>query len=163
MAWLSLRAWVCDELGGGFADDAFGVAVGDGLREGVQVEGGDFLDDGGEQQTRGEARVLRLFGDERGGGVDGDGVELAGGGAVVEAADGLAGYADGVDVGEAVRGALDGADDLVDVDGLERAVALADVHDGGFVALGEVGSEVGEVGLDLDLDRMRPWMNLLGL
>ena len=154
-----------DELGGGVADDAFGVAVGDGLREGVEVEGGDFFDDGGEEEAGGEAGVLRLFGDEGGGGVDGDGIELAGGGSVVEAADGFGGYADGVDVGEAVGGTLDGANDLVDVDGLERSVALADVHDGGFVALGKVGREVGEswFGFELGSDWERPWTNLLGL
>ena len=75
----------------------------------------------------------RLLGDERGGGLDRERVELAGGGAVVEAADGLGGDAHGVDVRQAVAAALHGADDLVDVDRLKRAVALADLHlRGGF-------------------------------
>jgi hypothetical protein len=133
-----------DEFGGGFGDDAFLMAVGDGLREGVEVERGDFFDDGGEEEACGEAGVLRLLGDERGGGVDGDGVELAGGGSVVEAADGLGGDANGIDVAEAVGGALHGSDDLVDVDRFKRSIALADVHDWGFFADGKTGVDVGK-------------------
>ncbi len=133
-----------DELRCGLRHDAFAMADLDRLREGVDVLTGDLLDDGRVQQTRGEAGVLGLFGDQRRGGLDGDGVELARGGAVEEAADGLAGDADGIDVREAVAAALDGADDLVDVDGFEVAVALAHLHLGRDLCWGKMGVEFGE-------------------
>ena len=49
-----------------------------------------------------------------------------------------------IDVGQAVAAALDGADDLVDVDGFEAAVAFFDLHLRRCFGLGEIGVEVGE-------------------
>ncbi len=89
-----------------------------------------FLVDERREQARGELRVLRLLDDERGGGLDGELVQLARGGAVVETADGLRGDAHRVDVGQADAAAPDRAHDLVDVHRLGGAVALADAHGG---------------------------------
>jgi len=50
-------------------------------------------------------------------------------------------------VGKAVRGALDGADDLVDLDRFERPVALADMHNGRLLTRRKSRREVGESGL----------------
>jgi len=135
------------KLGGGRIHNSLLVRVSDGLREGVQVLAGDLFHDGAQKQPRSERRVLRLLGDKRGRGVDGDGVELAGGGSVIERADGFGRDAHGVDMRQSAGAALDGADDLVDVHRFKRAVALADVHDGGFFARGKTGVEVGEAGL----------------
>ncbi len=113
----------------------------DGLREGVDVLAGDLLGDGGKQKARGEAGVLGLLCDESGCGLNGDGVEFAGGCAVKEASDGLAGDPDGVDVGQAVAASLDGADDLVYIDGLEvDPLRLRTCICGAASAAGKLGS-----------------------
>src|SRR6185437_7724058 len=100
------------------------------LGEGVDLLVADLLVDGGGEQARRQARVLRLLGDEAGRGLDRELIELAGGRAVVEAADGLGRHPQGVDVPEPQAAAVDRADDLVDVHRLRRAVPLAHPHRG---------------------------------
>ena len=114
------------------------------MRKGIDVLPGDFLGDRSHQEASGEAGVFRLLGDERRGGLDGDGVKLASGSSVEEAADGLGGDADWIDVGQAGAAALNGADDLVNVDRLHETVALAHVHLWRSFSGREVGVEVRE-------------------
>src|SRR5690606_10754708 len=94
-----------------------------------------LVDDRGEQPG-GELGVVRLLGDERGRGADRQVVEVLGRGAVDEAGDGPGGDAHRVDVLEALRAPGNGADDLVQVDGLEAAVALSHPHLDAGVLLG---------------------------
>jgi hypothetical protein len=75
-----------------------------------------------------ELGVFRLLGDERGRRLDREPVELAGGGAVEEAADGLDRDPHDVDVRQAAGRPLHGPDDLVDVDRLEPAVTFPHMH-----------------------------------
>ena len=116
------------ELRDAVVDEAEGVPRLHGLREGVDVLVAHFLvyEDG--EETRGQLGVLRLLCDERRGGADGEFVQLAGGRAVVQSADGAGGDAQRVDALQSSGGALDRAHDLHHVGGLEPSVPLADVH-----------------------------------
>ncbi len=60
--------------------------------------------------------------------MDGDGIEFAGGGAIVEPADGAAGHAHGIHLRKPVTTTLNRADNLVDIDRLPRTIPLADLH-----------------------------------
>jgi len=124
-------AGVClDEVQHALVDQADVEAHADGLRERIHALALHFLVDEAGQQARGQLRVLGLLDDEGGGGADRQLVELARGGAVVQAGDGLQGDAHGVDLVQAVAAAAHGAHDLVDVDGLALAAALGHGHHG---------------------------------
>ncbi len=125
---VELAGVVLDEGGGLVADEPLGVPEGDGLAEGRDALPAHLLLDVAGEQPRGEPRVLRLLADQLGGGLDGQPVELGGGGAVVQAADGAGGDPHGVDVRQVAADAVDGADDLRHVDRFAVAVALADGH-----------------------------------
>ena len=112
-------------------DQADRMPLRDRLRERMHALPRDFLVDIARQQARGEARVLRLVGGERGGGADRQLVEFAGRGAVVDAGDGLQRDAHRIDVVQPVAAALHGAHDLADIDRFAAAVALGDAHGGG--------------------------------
>ena len=101
------RRWLPDvlthEIRESVVHESQAVGGDDGLGEGVDLLAADLLLDVGGEQSRGQPRVLRLLDDERRGGLDGELVQLACGGAVVEPADGLRGHPQGVDVGEPRR------------------------------------------------------------
>ena len=140
---VELAGVVLDEAGGLLADQALGVAQADGLAEGGDALVADLLLDVRGQQPRGEPGVLRLLADHLGGGLDAEPVELGGGGAVVQAADGAGGDPHRVDVGEVAADAVDRPDDLVDVDVLGVAVALEHLHGGAADGLGRHGRQRG--------------------
>ena len=98
-------------------DQADFMAAQDRLRERVDFLPGHFLGDGVGQQARGQAAVFGLLGGQQRGGADGQLIQLARGGAVVQAADGARGHAHRVDRVQAVAVALHRAHDLVEIDG----------------------------------------------
>src|SRR6202022_2733917 len=116
-----------DELGRRLANHSLLMSVRDGLRERVKVQGRDLLHNRREQQPRGKARVLRLFCNQRSCRVDRDGVKLPRGRAIVKTPDGLGRDTDSIDMVKAVGRPLNGANDLVHVNGLKRTVAFANV------------------------------------
>ncbi len=130
---VQLAGVVLDERRGLVADQPLGVAQGHRLAERRDALVAHLLVDEAGQEPGGELAVLRLLADHLGGGLDGQPVELGGRGAVVQATDGAGGDPHGVDLGQVVAAPVDGADDLVDVDGLVVAVPLADLHPGAQV------------------------------
>ena len=120
-----------DELEDVVADQAEGVAEGDRLREPGDILVADFFVDIGRQHAGGELGVVGLLDDEAGCGADRQLVELLGGGAVGEGGDRAGGDDHRVDAHQALGGTGDGVDDLVEIDGFERAVALLHAHGGG--------------------------------
>jgi hypothetical protein len=100
----------------------------DRLAERVDVLVLDFFLDVGRQQPRRELGVVGLFDDQRRRGADRQLVELFGGRAIAQTADGARGNAHDIDTGEVDRTAVDRPHDLVDIDGLEVTVALAHTH-----------------------------------
>ena len=92
-----------DEGRGGVADQALAVAERDALAERVHALAAHLLADVAGEQAGGELGVRGLLGDEFGGGLDGQPVQFGGGGAVVEAADGLGGDPHRVDVRQVRR------------------------------------------------------------
>ena len=127
---VELAGVVLDERRGLVADQSLGVAEGDRLAERRDALVADLLVDVARQQPRGQPRVLRLLADHLGGRLDRQPVQLGGGGAVVQPADGAGGDPHRVHVGQVAADAVDRPDDLVDVDRLGVAVALADLHGG---------------------------------
>ena len=117
-----------DELDRCVADDAEFVADQDRLREGVDVLVPYLLVDDRGEEAAGQAGVVGLFDHERRGGADGQRVEFLGGGAVAEAGDRAGGDLHRVDARQALCATMNGTDDLVEVDRLEVAVALAHHH-----------------------------------
>ena len=117
-----------DELDRCVADDAEFVADQDRLRERVDVLVPYLLVDDRGEEAAGQAGVVGLFDHERRGGTDGQSVELLGGGAVAEAGDRAGGDLHRVDARQALCATMNGTDDLVEVDRLEVAVALAHHH-----------------------------------
>ena len=120
-----------DELEDVVTDQAEGVAEGDRLREPGDVLVADFFVDIGREHAGGELGVVGLFDDETGCGADRQLIKLLGGGAVGEGRDRAGGDDHRVDAHQALGGAGDGVDDLVEIDGFERAVALLHAHGGG--------------------------------
>ncbi|MNS47567.1 hypothetical protein D3C72_801020 [compost metagenome] len=105
-------------------NEPVGARLGQVVLEGAAEA--DFLGHQAREQTGGDPRVGRLFHghhDRRG---DRLLVELAGGGAVVEGADGDLGDRHGLHPAEARAGLGDGAQDLVELDTLAGAVAFGD-------------------------------------
>ncbi len=125
---VELAGVVLDEARGLVADQPLGVPERDRLAERGDALAADLLVDVRRQQPRGQPGVLRLHADHLRRRLDREAVQLGGRGAVVQAADGPGGHPQRVDVGEVVGPALDGADDLVHVDGLGVAAALAHLH-----------------------------------
>ena len=125
---VELAGVVLDERRRLVADQPLGVAERDRLAERRDALVADLLVDVAGQQPCREPGVLRLLADHLRGGLDGQPVQLGGAGAVVEAADGAGGDPHRVDLGQVVADPVDGPDDLVDVDGLGVAVALAHLH-----------------------------------
>ena len=82
------------------------MATADRLREGVDFLARDFLGDVVGAGARGEAAVLGLFTDQQGGGADGQFVQLAGGGTVVQAGNGAGGHAHRIHGVQAFGGTL---------------------------------------------------------
>ena len=138
-------------------DQADLVAAGDRLRERVDLLAGDLLGDVGGQQARGQAAVFGFFTGQQRGGADGQLVQFARAGAVVQAGDGAGGHAHRVDGVQAFAVALHRAHDLVEVHRLAAAVALGHAHRGGGgrrrqrerVFLGRSGAGVGDGAVDL--------------
>ena len=125
---VELAGVVLDERRGLVPDQPLGVAQCHRLAERRDALVAHLLVDEAGQQPGGELAVLRLLADHLGGGLDGQPVELGGRGAVVQATDRAGGDPHGVDLRQVVAAPVDGADDLVDVDGLVVAVPLADLH-----------------------------------
>ena len=109
-------------------DEALGVADLDRLGEPRDVLVADFLVDHRGEQAGRELGVGRLLDDEAGGRADRQVVEFTGAGTVGERRDGAGGDPHRVDAEQALGGAGDGVDDLVDVDRFERSAALLDPH-----------------------------------
>ena len=109
-------------------DQADFMATADRLREGVDFLARDFLGDVVGQQARRQAAVLGLFTDQQGGGADGQFVQLAGGGAVVQAGNGAGGHAHRIDGVQAFGGTLHRAHDLVQIHQFGGPVALGHTH-----------------------------------
>jgi hypothetical protein len=107
------------------------VAAQDRLRERMDFLPGHFLGDGVCQQTRGQAAVFGFFGGQQRGGADGKLVQLARGGAVVQARDGARRHAHRIDGMQAFAVALHRAHDLVEVHRFLVAVAFGHAHRGG--------------------------------
>ncbi len=139
---VELRGVGLDEGEHVVADQAQAVAEGDRLGEPGDVLVAHLLVDADREQAGGELGVVRLLHDEPRGGADRQLVELAGGGAVGERRDGAGGHHHRVHAEQPLRGAGHGVDDLVDVDRLEGAVALAHLH-AGSRGLGRAGLRYG--------------------
>ena len=127
---VELAGVVLDEPRGLVADQTLGLAQRDRLAERRDALVADLLVDVPRQQPGGQPGVLRLLADHLGGGLDRQPVQLGGGRAVVQAADGAGGDPHRVDVLEVAAHAVDRSHDLVDVDGLAVAVAFAHAHGG---------------------------------
>ena len=127
---VELAAVLDNEAADGVVDEPEVVPRLHRLGERVDVLVLDLLVDEHREQPRRELRVLGLLRDERGRGADGELVELAGGGAVVEPGDGAGGDAERVHLMEAARRPFHRAHDLHDVGGLVRPAAFADPHRG---------------------------------
>jgi hypothetical protein len=125
---VELAGVVLDEPRRLVADQPLGVTQRDRLAERHHALVPDLLDDVAREQPRGQPRVLRLLADHLGGRLDRQPVQLGGGGAVVQAADGAGRHPHRVDVGQVAADAVDRPHDLVDVDRLVLAVALAHLH-----------------------------------
>ena len=106
------------------------AAFGDGLAERVDVLVLDFLVDVGGQQAGSQLRVVRLLRDQRRGRANRQLVELGGCSTVMKTRDGPRRHPHEIDAGQFGGAAFDGADDLVDIDGLHGTVALLHAHPG---------------------------------
>ena len=93
---VELAGVASDEFCRALADQPRLVCHLNGLRERVDVLVLDFLVYVGGEDAGGKTGIVGLVGDETGGGADGELVQLGGGGAVAEAADGLGGDTQGV-------------------------------------------------------------------
>ena len=134
------------ERGGVVADQSQTVAGAHRLGEPRDVLVADLLVDVGGQHAGRQLRVVGLLHDQAGGGADAQLVELAGGGSVGEGRDGAGAHGQGIDAEQALRGPGHRVDDLVHVDRLEVAVALAHAHGrwhgGGRRRIGDGGQPV---------------------
>jgi hypothetical protein len=122
-----------DHVGGLVADDALGLPERHRLREGVDVLVLDLLVDDRRQQAGGQPGVVGLLRDERRRGPDGEVVQVLGRGAVHQTRDGAGGDTHRIDVVETLGATCDRTHDLVQVDRLQAAVALAHPHLGAQV------------------------------
>ncbi len=111
-----------------FVDESRIESGADRLRKRIDSLALHFLVDVGGQQPRGKLRIRGVIDHERRGRADGQFIQLARGGAVVETCDGLERDAHGIDVWDPLAAARYGAHDLVDVDGFMRAGSLGHAH-----------------------------------
>nr|WP_246355461.1 hypothetical protein [Nocardioides ungokensis] len=134
-----------DEARGGVTDQPLEAAEPHRLAERRDLLAGDLLLDVRRQQPGGQSGVLRLVGGQLRSRLDRQPVELRGRGAVVQPGDRAGRDGQRLDVRQAVGAALDRPDDLVQVDRLRVAVALAHHHRGAG------GARVGTAGWGVDL------------
>ena len=117
-----------DEGGGVGADQAQVGPAGDRLGEPGHGLVADLLVDVDRQHPGGQLGVVGLLDDEPGRGADAQFVKFAGGGPVGQGGDGAGADHHGVDAEQALGRSGHRVDDLVEIDRLEGAAALADPH-----------------------------------
>src|SRR5262245_11525439 len=89
----------------------------------------------GREEPRGQPGIFRFFYYKGGRKLSGEAVESLCRCAVIEAAYGLGGYAQGVYMGKTCTRAAHGPDYLIYIDRLERTVPLPDAHGGNLYLL----------------------------